>query len=197
MDLQGLRAAALAALLVVVVAYADTPLRTLGRRFRAHRWAERLVLLSIELNLVLLWAMTRLVLGRDAPLAPESAAPVLAAAGAALAWAGAGFAVWARVALGRWFTGSFAVHEDHALVTRGPYAVVRHPMYLALVALLVGLGVAWNSLLTVGLALLLVVPFVFHTAIEEPMLAAHFGDAWRAYARRVPRLVPGWRVRGG
>lgn len=195
MDVHALRLASVAALLIVVVAYLDTPLRTLGRRFRAHRWAERLVLLSIELNLLLLWLMTKVMLGRDAPLLPAAHEPPLALAGAVLAWAGAALAVWSRWVLGAWFTGSFAVLEGHALVERGPYALVRHPMYLALVLLTVGAGVAWNSMVSVGLSLLLLVPFAFHIAIEEQLLGAHFGDAWRDYARRVPVLVPGLRRR--
>ena len=44
-------------------------------------------------------------------------------------------------------------------------------------------------------AALLAVPFVLHTVIEEQMFRAHFGDAWNAYAARVPRLVPGWTPR--
>ncbi|MFM8560353.1 MAG: EVE domain-containing protein, partial [bacterium] len=78
--------------------------------------------------------LTKLLLERDAPLAPAAVAPVLAWVGVALAWVAAGFTVWARFTLGRWFSGTFALRPDHALVTHGPYAIVRHPMYTGLVA---------------------------------------------------------------
>lgn len=196
MPLETLRMAALAALVPVLLVYADTPFRTFGQRFKTQRSAERLVLFSIELNLLLLWALTKLLLERDAPLAPAAVAPVLAWVGVALAWVAAAFTVWARFALGRGFSGTFALRPDHVLVTHGPYAVVRHPMYTGLVALGVGIAIAHDSAVTLGFALLLLVPFWMHTAIEEQMFAPAFGDAWREYARRVPRLVPGWRPRG-
>ena len=161
----------------------------------AHRWAERLVLFSIELNLLLLWALARLFLGRDAALAPETAQPALAIAGAVLAWAGAGFTVWAKLTLGRWFSASFGVKLGHELVTRGPYAIVRHPMYTGLLVLGMGLGVAYDSAITLGLALVFVVPLLLHALIEEQLFARHFGTAWAAYRARVPMLVPGLRPR--
>lgn len=196
MSLANLHLAALAALLPVLVAYADTPFRTFGQKFVVHRWAERLVLFSMELNLLLLWALAKLFLGRDLPLSPAAHFDVpLAVAGVLVAWLGAALAVWAKLTLGRWFSASFGVKPEHELVTTGPYAIVRHPMYTALVLLGIGLGVAFDSVLTVAMALLFLVPFLLHTYIEEQIFVQHFGDAWRDYAARVPRLVPGWRGR--
>lgn len=192
MSLATLRYAALAAFVPVLLACADLPLRTFGQRFVAHRWAERLVLLSIEMNLLLLWLLARVVLGRDAPLAPAGLEPVLAAAGAAIAWAGALFAVWARLVLGHWFSGTFGVKPGHELVTRGPYAVVRHPMYLGLVTLGAGVAIAHDSAVSLVVALAFIVPFALHALVEEQMFARHFGEAWQDYARRVPRLFPRW-----
>lgn len=191
------RLAALAAVLPVLVAYADTPWRTFGQGFRVHRWAERLVLLSVELNLLLLWLLAKLLLGRDAALAPDGLELALAWTGVLLAWAGAVLVVWAKTLLGRWFSASFGVKPGHELVTRGPYALVRHPMYTGLVLLGVGVGLAWDSAVTLGLALVYLVPFWLHTMVEEQIFEAHFGDAWRDYRARVPRLVPFWPTRAG
>ena len=195
LDLATLRLAALAALVPLAVAVADTPLRTFGQRYVAHRWAERLVLFSIELNLLLLWALAKLFLGRDAALAPEAAQLALAGAGAVLAWAGAAFTVWAKFTLGRWYSASFGVKLGHELVAHGPYAIVRHPMYTGLLVLGIGLGVAYDSALTLGLALVFVVPLVLHALIEEQLFARHFGSTWDAYRANVPMLVPGLRPR--
>lgn len=191
-----LRLAAVAALLPVLVAYADTPFRTFGQKFVVHRWAERLVLLSMELNLLLLWALAKLFLGRDADLGPGRWDTGLALAGVSLAWAGAALAVWAKLTLGRWFSASFGVKPDHELITTGPYAIVRHPMYAALLTMGVGFALAANSAVTLGVAVLFTVPFTLHTYIEEQLFVKHFGDEWREYAARVPRLVPGWGARG-
>ena len=196
MSFSPLRLAALAALLPVLIAYADTPLRTFGQKFVVHRWAERLVLFSMELNLLLVWALAKLFLGRDLAIAPSGFELPVGVVGVLLAWAGAALAVWAKLTLGRWFSASFGVKPEHALITTGPYALVRHPMYTALVTLGVGLGLAFDSVLTVGMALLYLVPFALHTYIEEQIFAQHFGEAWREYASRVPRLVPGLKARG-
>ena len=197
MSIDLLRLAALWALAPLLLAFADAPFRTFGQRYRVNRWAERLVLFSIELNLLLLWAMTRIVLGRDAPLVPEALEWPAALVGVLLVWAGVLLAIWAKFAIGRGFTVSFAIKEGHALVTSGPYAIVRHPIYTGILAVALGGALVLDSLLTLGFALLLVMPLWFHTAIEEPLLEQHFGDAWREYRSRVPRLVPGWRMGAG
>ena len=193
MDLATLRLAALGATVPLLIAYADLPLRTFGQRFVAHRWAERLVLFSIELNLFLLWALAKLFLDRDAALAPPGGERAVAALGAVLAWAGMAFTVWGKLTLGRWFSASFGVKPGHELVTRGPYAIVRHPMYLGLLVYGAGLGIAHDSALSLGLALIFLVPLVLHALIEEQLFARHFGEDWTAYRARVPMLVPGWK----
>ena len=187
---------ALAALAVALLAFADAPWRTFRQRFVAHRWAERMVLFSIELNLFLLWVLAKVLVGRDASLAPGGLEAAFAWAGTVLAWAGALFAVWAKLTLGRWFSASFGVKHGHELVTHGPYAVVRHPIYTGTLVMIAGLAVAWDSWLSLGFAVLLVVPLAMHAAIEEQMFTAHFGDAWQAYRARVPSMVPGWKPRG-
>lgn len=197
MSIDLMRLAALWALAPLLLAFADAPFRTFGQRYRVNRWAERLVLISIELNLLLLWAMTRIVLGRDAPVVPEALEWPAALVGVLLVWAGALLAIWAKFAIGHGFTVSFAIKEGHALVTSGPYALVRHPIYTGLLVMALGGALVLDSLLTLGFTALLVMPFWFHTAIEEPLLEQHFGDAWRDYRSRVPRLIPGWRMGAG
>ncbi len=185
----------LVALAAVVLAFLDTPLRTFRQRYTKSRWAERLVLLSIEANVVLVWAMVVVVLRRDVALGPVAGAAPLAVVGALLAVAGATLAIAAKLRLGRWFSANLGVKPGHELVTSGPYAIVRHPMYTGLLAIVVGAALAWRSGGTLALAAALALPFWLHTAVEEPMFVEHFGDAYRDYQRRVPRLVPGWRPR--
>ena len=65
-----------------------------------------------------------------------------------------------------------------------------HPIYTGLLLMVLGAALAWDSALTLLLALLLVVPFFFHTVYEEALFERHFGEAYFDYERRVPRLVP-------
>ena len=72
---------------------------------------------------------------------------------------------------------------------------MRHPLYTGILALVIGLGLLWNQALTCAYGVALLAPLWAHTVIEERLFAAHFGEAYAEYRRRVPRLVPGawWR----
>ncbi len=80
--------------------------------------------------------------------------------------------------------------ESSALVTSGAYRISRHPMYLGIVLIVLGIALLLGSLLSfvivAALAGLLDRRFI---AVEERMLAARFGEAWQAYKRRARRWV--------
>lgn len=77
------------------------------------------------------------------------------------------------------------------LLTRGPYAGVRHPLYSAFLLLAVGLAVLFPILETVMLAVISVAVILFYVEREEGALMARYGKAYREYMRKVPwKLVP-------
>ncbi|SHF67734.1 Protein-S-isoprenylcysteine O-methyltransferase Ste14 [Modicisalibacter ilicicola DSM 19980] len=83
-----------------------------------------------------------------------------------------------------------ARREDH-LVTGGLYALVRHPQYTGLFIALFGEGVVhWPTLFSVGLFPVIVLAYVWLAHREEKQMLARFGDAYRAYQRRVPMFIP-------
>jgi protein-S-isoprenylcysteine O-methyltransferase Ste14 len=83
------------------------------------------------------------------------------------------------------------VPTARALNTTGPYAVVRHPLYLANAHLVAGLlliaNTPWAYALGAGTFF---VAYLLIIRTEEALLARLFGDAWRAWAARVPAFVP-------
>ena len=82
--------------------------------------------------------------------------------------------------------------EDHELVTWGPFAVIRHPIYTGLFAAMLAMAVAfghWRALI-VGVPLYWIGTWL-RVAQEEKLLRAQFGAAYDAYAARVKRFVPG------
>jgi len=196
MTLASLRTALLGLIALGALCFLDAPLRTLGQSWQAQRPGERLVLLTFELDLYALWAIGVFYLRWDCRLLPAAADAALAVLGAPLAAAGVTLAVWAKFRLGRWFSANFGVKRGHQLVTDGPYAVTRHPIYTGILATLLGAALLWNSLITLLLAALMAVPLFLHTVYEEALFEQHFGDAYRDYQRRVPRLVPLARPRG-
>ncbi len=192
-----LRQASLVLLGVILLIVADAPLRTFGQRYEANRLRERLILLTFEMDLVVLWGLAVFVFHWERRLLSPAAEGALAVLGMVAAIAGTTLAVWARLRLGRWFTGTFGVKEGHQLVTDGPYALSRHPMYTGIVLMVLGAALTWNSLLTLLLGLSLVAPFFLHTVYEETMFEQHFGAAYLDYQRRVPRLLPFTRAGRG
>jgi protein-S-isoprenylcysteine O-methyltransferase Ste14 len=103
-----------------------------------------------------------------------------------------GFAVWARVRLGRmWSSSPNVLRTDHELRTDGPYAITRHPIYTGLIGMLLG-TVLVNGLgdslafLVLGAAFL-----AARIPIEERLMSRAFPDEYARYRERVPRLVPG------
>jgi protein-S-isoprenylcysteine O-methyltransferase Ste14 len=109
--------------------------------------------------------------------------------GALLYFPGILLVLWARLTLGKNYfvsTGFGAqLFKDHQLVTCGPFAIVRHPMYMGLILAALGsifLYFTWTTLLFVCFA-----PFVMIRAYrEEGVLAAEFGVHWQEYCKRVP-----------
>lgn len=82
--------------------------------------------------------------------------------------------------------------EDHQLVTWGPFAAIRHPIYTGLFAFMLAMAVAfghWRGLI-LGVPLYWIGTWM-RVSIEERMLRGQFGAAYDAYAARVKRFVPG------
>ena len=110
-----------------------------------------------------------------------------------LALMGAGMAVrWAAIhTLGRYFTRSVAVFEDHRLVRGGLYRHMRHPSYTGYLLGDLGLGLALSNWLS---TLVIMVPtaatMAYRIRVEERALLESFGDEYLEYARSTKRLIP-------
>lgn len=100
------------------------------------------------------------------------------------------FQWWTLRTLGRNLTDTVVTRREHALVTSGPYARVRHPFYLAVGTLMLGnaVGAANGLLLTAAVVFLGLI--ALRTDKEEAMLEARFGDAYREYKARTGRFLP-------
>jgi len=176
---------------VGLLAFRDTIPLTAGRRTRwvERRGGARLALAVVEAGAVALYLLV--ARGRWPVARAAVAVAALAVAGALLTAAGALLAVAVRRALGPAFSVTFGVKEGHTLVTTGPYALVRHPIYTGLVAVAVGSALVWNDAALLAVAAVLAASFVAHVRVEEALFVRHFGDRYRDYQRTTPALVPG------
>lgn len=110
--------------------------------------------------------------------------------GLALTAGGLLFCVWARLHLGRNWSGTVTVKEDHELVRTGPYGLVRHPIYTGLLLAFLGTAVAraeWRGLVAV---LLVFAALWRKLRLEERWMGETFGPRYAAYKREVKALVP-------
>jgi len=94
-------------------------------------------------------------------------------------------------ALGRNWSIVARTRSDHELVRSGPYAYVRHPIYLGLLCFLLGLAAALGHWLQLVFAVpIYLVGTLIRTRIEETLLEQSFGDSFRDYRRTTPALIP-------
>jgi len=110
--------------------------------------------------------------------------------GAALLLAGLGFAVWARLHLGAYWSAMVAVKEGHRVIRTGPYRLVRHPIYTGLLTAFAGTAVAVGQLRAFLGAALLIAIYYRKSRNEESLLAAEFADEYPAYRSEVGALIP-------
>jgi protein-S-isoprenylcysteine O-methyltransferase Ste14 len=112
---------------------------------------------------------------------------------AALAAAGFAFTWWARVTLGDLWSSAVSRKENHVIVERGPYGVVRHPIYTGLIAAAFATAVEVGSAQALVGAMLMSLGFWMKARLEERFLMSELGEgAYADYRRRTPMLAPFW-----
>jgi protein-S-isoprenylcysteine O-methyltransferase Ste14 len=104
--------------------------------------------------------------------------------------AGLAFAFWARLTLGRNWSGTITFKEEHQLIVRGPYRIVRHPIYTAILTMLLATAILIGCLSAfLGLAFIFA-SFWIKLRREEKLMLQQFPDQYADYQRRVKRIVP-------
>jgi protein-S-isoprenylcysteine O-methyltransferase len=123
--------------------------------------------------------------------APLPRHPRTFGAGVALTWCGIALNRWGRRSLGPAYRPVVTVLADHEVVRRGPYRVVRHPMYAGTTLLCVGVGTALGTVPCLAAWTLPPLALVRRIRVEEAVLGAALGARYDDFARSRRRLVPG------
>jgi protein-S-isoprenylcysteine O-methyltransferase len=119
---------------------------------------------------------------------PQTNAILVAAA--ILCICGLGFCFWARVVLGGNWSGTVTLKENHELILRGPYRLVRHPIYTGLLAMVIATVIQQGHIAgMIGLVLVFVSLWI-KLSDEEELMRKQFPDQYAAYRRRVKRIIP-------
>jgi len=104
---------------------------------------------------------------------------------------------WVQWALGKNFSTTLHVREGHTLATRGPYRLVRHPMYTVLTLYGIGLTLMTGNWV-IGAPVAVSLPLLVATRLgkEEELMIEQFGDEYREYMKRTGRFLPRIRSDG-
>ena len=168
-----------------------------AKRLSSHRSAEGLTAARSRLSIVGIGIQgASFVVAMAAPVkfsTPSESVRsfVLAAIVLALGVAGALLFDRSAKALGANWSLVARTREEHQLVREGPFARMRHPIYFAmlllLIALSIGLGHIWGLIAAIPL---FVVGTLIRIREEERLLRQQFGDAYDSYARETPAFIP-------
>jgi protein-S-isoprenylcysteine O-methyltransferase Ste14 len=119
---------------------------------------------------------------------------ILKAVGVVLFLAGLSLTFWARRTLGAMWGISTSrqvkLLPNHRLIQSGPYAWVRHPMYLGWWVSVLGLLMIYRTWILLGIFCMSLVIFYRRARLEESVLAGKFGEEWKSYVARSKCLIP-------
>ena len=125
---------------------------------------------------------------------PPEIETIMRVLGLALFLPGSAVVLWARWTLGTLYgvSTSFAapLQAQHRLVRHGPYRLVRHPMYLGIWILLLGLVLIYGTWTPFAFFVMCLAAFYRRGRREDRALADRFGEVWRAYAARTKFIIP-------
>ncbi|HEY6456772.1 MAG TPA: isoprenylcysteine carboxylmethyltransferase family protein [Steroidobacteraceae bacterium] len=159
--------------------------RSIGTRWRAESGLR----LSIFVIVVIAIRTPELRHALRSAQAYEAGRTLMGVAGAVLAALGVGLAIVARIQLGRNWGMPTSRKENPELVTSGPYAFIRHPIYSGMLIAMLG-STLGESVLWVLPLVLFGIYFAFSARREEKLMMEEFPEAYPAYMRRTKMLLP-------
>ena len=181
-----IRMLASAAIWIVMMVYWNISVRTIqpvakAEDAKSNRRRQLLLNLAILMLFVPVPGLTRQFL---APTRAAIAAGFILQVGSAL------FYFWTKRYLGRFWSSAVAIMKDHQLVRSGPYRLIRHPLYTAMLGMFVGTAIVsgqYHALIGAGLG-----AFAYWSKIriEERALSEAFGAEYDDYKRHSSALIP-------
>lgn len=112
-------------------------------------------------------------------------------AGLGICISGTLLAIWSRHMLGRNWSATVQLKQEHELVNSGPYRFVRHPLYTGLLVLFIGSAIMIGDLRGLLAVAIMFTSLWFKLRLEERWLLQHFGDRYSEYQHRTKMLLPG------
>jgi len=159
--------------------------RTVYRESRAQRLRYTIPIL---IGCYLLFRGFRLPYPFNIRIIPHT--NLILGAAAILCVCGLVFCFWARAVLGGNWSGTVTLKENHELIVRGPYRLVRHPIYTGLLAMVIATVMQQGHIAGIIGLILVFVSFWIKLGEEEELMRKQFSDQYAAYEERVKRIIP-------
>ncbi|MBZ0321136.1 MAG: isoprenylcysteine carboxylmethyltransferase family protein [Anaerolineae bacterium] len=97
---------------------------------------------------------------------------------------------WSEYSLGKQFSVQVTIQEGHQLITNGPYRMLRHPRYLGIILMNLGLALTFAAWVGLGIVAVLMGVLLWRIHDEEILMQQEFGAEWDAYAKTSWQLIP-------
>jgi protein-S-isoprenylcysteine O-methyltransferase len=150
------------------------------------RGTMRLVWILVATCYVIAWLPVILDFGRLVGLGDW-----LTWVGVAIMISGIVFRRYVISVLGKFFTTTVQIQKDHELIKAGPYRYIRHPSYLGILIMTLGLGIALANWISLMLCIVLpIIGVMQRIQVEEKELEQHFGKQYQDYRKNTWRIVP-------
>jgi protein-S-isoprenylcysteine O-methyltransferase Ste14 len=107
-----------------------------------------------------------------------------------MTFAGVAFAIWARLHIGRNWSGTVTIKADHKLIRTGPYAIVRHPIYSGFLTAVLGTAIAIGEVRGLFAFVAAFIGVKLKAGLEEEFMTEQFGDEYVQYQREVKAFIP-------
>ena len=161
--------------------------------------AKQILRLPVYLSISVPYFGFCFYLWRSLPLALSAQARIVTLLlGSLLYFPGLAFVFWGRLTLGEMYNASTSfgveLYANQRLITHGPYAIVRHPIYVGLLIAALGGLLIYRTWTLVFLVVNALGVIVLRSRREEEALAIEFGEQWAAYCQQVPAYLPHWRA---
>jgi protein-S-isoprenylcysteine O-methyltransferase Ste14 len=98
--------------------------------------------------------------------------------------------MWARIHIGKYWSGSVSLHEGHQLIRTGPYARIRHPIYTGILLALAGVILLDGRYIALAAFALFLAGLTVKAKMEEALLSGEFGAAFDEHRRQTGFFLP-------